>query len=159
MRTFVDAKGQTWGLSVHVGSIHRVRDLVGVNLLEVVEGKLLERLASDPETLVNVIYALCKPEADKQNISDVQFGESLVGDAIDGATKALYEALTDFFPSRQRQLMAKALAKTNQWQDRALAKGLEMLDSPELDAKLEKLLNSSSTSLLGLSESTPPPSH
>jgi hypothetical protein len=159
MRTFVDAKGQTWGLSVHVGSIHRVRDLVGVNLLEVVEGKLLERLASDPETLVNVIYALCKPEADKQNISDVQFGESLVGDAIDGATKALYEALTDFFPSRQRQLMAKALAKTNQWQDRALAKGLEMLDSPELDAKLEKLLNSSSTSLLGSSESTPPPSH
>jgi hypothetical protein len=159
MRTFVDAKGQTWGLSVHVGSIHRVRDLVGVNLLEVVEGKLLERLASDPETLVNVIYALCKPEADKQNITDVQFGESLVGDAIDGATKALYEALTDFFPSRQRQLMAKALAKTNQWQDRALAKGLEMLDSPELDAKLEKLLNSSSTSLLGSSESTPPPSH
>ena len=37
-----------------------------MNLLEAVEGKLLERLVADPVLLCDMIYALCKPQADAQ---------------------------------------------------------------------------------------------
>mgnify|MGYP005827549127 CR=1 FL=1 len=47
MKTFTDNAGRTWTIQVNVDAIRRVRDLLKVNLLEVVEGKLLEQLISD----------------------------------------------------------------------------------------------------------------
>ena len=40
--------------------------------------------------------------AEKQKISDEDFGRGLGGDAIDSATTALLEELVDFFPQRRR---------------------------------------------------------
>ena len=48
MRTFNDNAGRTWTIAINVDTIRRVRSLVSVDLLEAVEGKLIERLAGDP---------------------------------------------------------------------------------------------------------------
>ena len=44
MKTFSDNAGRTWTIQINVDAIKRVRDLVSINLLEVVDGKLLDRL-------------------------------------------------------------------------------------------------------------------
>jgi hypothetical protein len=147
MKTFNDNAARSWTVQVNVDAIKRVRDLAQVNLLEVVEGKLLERLISDPILLCDVIYCLCKPEADAKSISDVEFGRAMAGDAIDGATTALLEELVDFFPQAKRRVLAKALAKLQKLQTAALAAVETRLDSPELDRqmalRLAQLENSS----------------
>lgn len=147
MKTFNDNAARSWTVQVNVDAIKRVRDLAQVNLLEVVEGKLLERLISDPILLCDVIYCLCKPEADSKNVSDVDFGRAMGGDSIDGATAALLEELVDFFPQAKRRVLAKALAKLQKLQTAALAAVETRLDSPELDrqmaARLQQLENSS----------------
>ena len=87
MKTFTDNTGRTWTLSVTVGTIKRVRALCGVDLANIISieaGKapnvgLLDRLASDPVLLVDVLYAVCKPEADAQNVSDEDFGRAMAG--------------------------------------------------------------------------------
>ena len=56
MRTFVDNAGRTWTVAVNVDAIKRVRTLCNVNLLEIVEGDLLGRLANDPILLCDVLY-------------------------------------------------------------------------------------------------------
>ena len=69
MKTFTDNTGRTWTLSVTVGTIKRVRALCSVDLANIITieaGKapnvgLLDRLASDPVLLVDVLYAVCKP--------------------------------------------------------------------------------------------------
>jgi hypothetical protein len=146
MKTFNDNAARSWTVQVNVDAIKRVRDLAQVNLLEVVEGKLLERLISDPILLCDVIYCLCKPEADSKNVSDVDFGRAMGGDSIDGATTALLEELVDFFPQAKRRVLAKALAKLQKLQTAALAAVETRLDSPELDrqmaARLAQLENS-----------------
>ena len=142
MRTFTDNAGRTWTLTINVGAIKRVRGLLDVDLLEVVEGKLIERLIRDPILLCDVVYAVCKPEADSLNVSDEEFGRAMAGDAVDHATTALLEELVDFFPQARRRLLAKALAKLKTLEARALEVAEMKLDSPELEAEMEAALAS-----------------
>ncbi len=140
MKTFKDNAGRTWTVGIDVAAIKRVRSLVDVDLMSAVEGKLLERLVSDPVLLCDVIYCVCKPEADSKGVSDEEFGRAMAGDAVDHATTALLEELVDFFPQARRRLLAKALAKLKNLEARALEVAEMKLDSPELEAEMEAAL-------------------
>ena len=108
MKTFTDAASRAWEVTVNVGAVRRVRDLLGVDLMDVAGGDLLERLADDPVLLVDVLYVLVKPQADAKGVSDEDFGRGMVGGVLDEAASALMKELLDFFPSAQR---ARALGK------------------------------------------------
>src|SRR5690606_18405993 len=108
MKTFNDNAGRTWTVAINVDAIKRVKSLLGVNLLDAVEGKLIEQLVSDPVMLCDVLYVLCKPEADAKQVSDEDFGRSMAGDAIDHGTTCLLEELVDFFPMAKRQEIGRA---------------------------------------------------
>lgn len=141
MRTFNDNAGRTWTVAINVECIKRVKTLLSVNLLDAIEGKLIEQLVSDPILLCDVIFAICKPEADTKEISDEEFGRAMAGDAIDNATTALLEELVDFFPSGKRQVLAKALAKLKTFQSKVVETASKRLDDPRLDQQLEALLS------------------
>jgi hypothetical protein len=102
MKTFTDNAGRTWTVAINVDAIKRVKGLLDVNLLEIVEGTLIEKLIRDPVLLCDVIYAVCKPQADEQNISDEDFGRAMAGDAIEHATRALLDELVGFSPKPER---------------------------------------------------------
>ncbi len=155
MRTFVDNAGRTWTVQINVDAIKRVRDLVGVNLLEVLDGKLLERLTADPVLLCDVLYAACRVEADTRQVGDVDFGRAMAGDAIDAATTALLEELVAFFPKGRRAVMEKALRKLVALEAAALNVVAARLDSPELEEALRKQLTSLSGSAPASSASAP----
>ena len=146
MKTFTDNAGRTWTVTVNVDAIKRVRGLLDVNLLEVVDGKLLERLVSDPVLLCDLVYAACKPEADARGVTDEDFGRAMAGDAIDGATTALLEELVDFFPSSRRRLLAKALGKLKVLEGMAVAAAEKRLDGPQLEERMRAALEESSGS-------------
>ena len=135
MKTFKDNADRTWTVTVNVDAIKRVRSLLSIDLMEAVEGKLIERLIGDPVLLCDVIYCVCKEDADAKGITDEEFGRAMAGDAIELATTALLEELVDFFPQGKRQLLRKALAKLETLQETMLAVVNERLDSPELDAQ------------------------
>jgi len=160
MKTFKDNAGRTWTVSVDVAAIKRVRSMLDVDLMEAVDGKLFERLVSDPIMLCDVIYVLCKPDADAQSVSDEDFGRAMAGDALDHATTALLEELVGFFPQARRRLLAKALSKLKTLEARAMDVADKKLDSPELEAQLEAALESigdSSGISPAASASTPAP--
>jgi hypothetical protein len=140
MKTFTDNAGRTWTVAINVDTIKRVKSLLSVNLMEAVEGKLLERLVSDPVLLCDVIYAVCKGEADAKGISDEDFGRAMAGDAIDLGTQALLEELCDFFPQGRRKLLRKALEKLRRLETLALNAAQTRLDDPDLESRLLKEL-------------------
>jgi hypothetical protein len=125
-------------VDVSVATIKRVRTLTGINLLEVIQGELIEQLSSDPILLADCLYAVCQPQAVREGVSDEAFGQALAGDVIDRATTALLEGLIEFFPEPKRRLLEKATAKYRQVQTQALALVEAKLDSPELEAKILK---------------------
>jgi hypothetical protein len=127
-------------VAVNVDAIKRVRTLCEVNLLEIVEGDLLGRLANDPVLLCDVLYAVCKPELDAKGISDEDFGRAMGGDVIEAATAAFLEEMVGFFPSPKRAVLAKALGKLRVLEERALRAVETRLDDPRLLAEVEKQL-------------------
>jgi hypothetical protein len=140
MKTFTDNAGRAWTVTINVECIKRVRTLLQVNLLDAVEGQLIERLVTDPVLLCDCVYAICQPEADARGITDEDFGRAMAGDVIEHACTALLEELVDFFPQPKRQVLAKALLRLRQLEAKAIALASTRLDDPRWDETLEAAL-------------------
>jgi ribosome biogenesis protein Tsr3 len=109
---------------------------------------------------VDVLFVVCKNQADQAGVTDEQFGMAMGGDAIDLATKAFLEELTSFTPSpRDRARAQKVIDAT--W--RMIDKVQDMLDAKaerDLPAAIQAVtsaLGSLSTSSPDSSEPTPAP--
>jgi len=141
VKAFNDNTGRSWDVTINVAAIKRVRDLVGVDLLEVVEGTLIDKLIRDPILLCDIVYAVCKPQADEREVSDEAFGQAMAGDAIEHATTALLEELVSFCPSpRDRKNLGRVLKATNRVMERARDLVEQKLDSGELDRIAEEAM-------------------
>ncbi|MCK6458227.1 MAG: hypothetical protein L6Q92_17070 [Phycisphaerae bacterium] len=141
MKTFTDNAGCTWTIAINVDAIKRVRGLLDVDLLEIVEGKLIEKLIRDPVLLCDVVYAICKPEADARNVSDEDFGRAMAGDAIEHATKSLLEELVGFSPSpRDRASLGRVLQTTWRVMDRARDLIEARIESVNIEKVVEQAL-------------------
>ncbi len=107
MQKFVDRAGRIWIVDIDNTTLRRVKTLTECIFLKI-DGDLITRLSTDPLLLGDVLFAICKPQADQQQITDEAFGEGLAGNSIDDATGALLEALINYFPESRRRLLRKA---------------------------------------------------
>ncbi|MHB9070475.1 MAG: hypothetical protein ACYC54_08895 [Sedimentisphaerales bacterium] len=142
MKAFTDNAGKTWSVAMTIDSVKRVRDLLGVNLVEPEAGEppLLTRLGTDEILLCDVVYCLIKPQADSLGVTDVDFGRALGGDAILAAQTALYEELVDFFQKRGRPDRARAVAAQKTMIEMAIESVRMKLDAMNPQAELAKIL-------------------
>jgi hypothetical protein len=131
MKTFKDTADRMWTVQINVDAVKRVRDALGINLTKAVDDgfKLLAEIVEDPIRLVDVLFVLCQEQAEKQGVTDVDFGRSMSGDAIMQAAEAFIEALTGFFPNaRSRAMLTALLGKGRKVRDL-------MMDKAELQIK------------------------
>lgn len=159
MQKFVDRKGRVWVVDLDNTALRRVKTITGVSLMDALDGELVAKLASDPLLLGDVLYAVCKPQADKEDVTDEQFGEGLAGDSIAEATNALIEAIVAYLPEQKRRLMKKAAEKQRQIETRGLAAVEKHLDDPNLvDRIVQDLETNLQASALNASSSDSPAS-
>ncbi len=143
MKPFQDHANRTWTITINVDAIKRVRSLLDIDLLKVLDDgcQLLADLHDDPVLLVDVLYCLCKPQADSQNVTDEDFGRAMFGDAIFHGHAALLEELSDFFPSpRQREALRKVIQKTQQVADKMMDRAQAQIESVDPDTVAKKLI-------------------
>ena len=146
MPTFKDANNREWTIKLDALTVLRVRTATcdvpqckhmqgcgctGVDLGDR-EGKVQLQLRRDVVLLVNTLYLLCLPEAQRQGISDEQFGASLVGDAIERATIAMDEAIADFFPEETRAILRAVNAKDTEVRTLGVQLALKKINDPKL---------------------------
>ncbi len=171
MRQFKDNAGRIWTVDINVATLKRVRGLTGVDLMQVIEGTLIEKFIRDPVLLCDVVYAVCKPEADSAKVSDEEFGKAMAGDAIEAATGAVLDELISFCPSpRDRVNLGRVLQATNRVMEKARDLTEKRIETLTSESELDRLVNrmappipepptpgSSSTSAPEPSASTPGP--
>ena len=122
MHQFSDTAGRTWQLALTIGGVKRVKDLLHVDLLNPLGAKprkvrgvakksrpLVTRLQLDPALLIDCIFALVKPQADSQGVTDEQFGEALGGEAAYDAYEAFMREWQAFFRGLRREAEARAI--------------------------------------------------
>ena len=116
MKTFTDVAGRIWSIDITVDAIRRVQGLCNINLADLTasgsgDQPLLTRLETDIVLLCDVIFSLVQPQAERQGVTDVDFGRSLGGEGIAQAHDAFWEELRDFFQKLRRHDQARAIDK------------------------------------------------
>lgn len=147
MLAFRDKQGRSWEPEVNVVTIGRVRLALGINLLELLlqanapddNGTLAERL-SDPCLLVDVLYLLCKDQADRLGITDDDFGRSMTPDGIEDGWGAVLEGIVSFSPRGLRPAHQRILEKARAYQRAAEAKIEAMVTGTEFDRILDQAM-------------------
>jgi hypothetical protein len=160
MRSFKDTQGRTWIVSITFHELKLCRKLLGVKLADLSNDccKPLGELIADAERFVDVLYVLCKEQADKANVSDADFGRSLDGDAIEAAIHAFVGAFADFSPSRTRALilgLADKMRETETLIQAALPDAVRAVREMSAEAILDSMQKPTAAGLPALSGSTP----
>ena len=137
MREFRDDQGRPWMVAITVAAAERVRGLVTVDVTEDVEqsdgsvsrqtrkapldiidtssiANTLQILRSQYGTVGEVLYAICRKQADEKKVSREDFLDGLRGDAIEAGVKAIEEELVDFFPPRLRKMVGLLATKMDE---------------------------------------------
>lgn len=138
MPKFKDLKDREWSIDVNVAIIKKVRALIEVDLLAVLDKELLEKMRKDPIFLVAVLWAVCTCNPNNtHSVTEEDFGAAMAGDVIDNATQALLDAIISFYPSRRdRDNLGAILAATN----KAVAKAQDLTEQKIKDLDVDKLV-------------------
>lgn len=126
MASFKDKLGAEWNITLTVGALRRVLDMVDVDLARLVEtvdangnkrNPIQEwaTLINDPIRVCDVLWAVVSPVAAARQITDEQFGELLEGQTLANATEALEQSLRDFFSALHPEFadMLRKMARFN----------------------------------------------
>ncbi len=154
MPVFKDANGREWQIKLDAPKIMEVRKACEIDL-GALDASIFSTLEGDPVKLVDVLWVLCRGQV--EGVTDTDFGQSLVGDPIETATKALYDAYCDFFPTRKRLLLRSLAEKQAALTDKAMAQLMAQLNDPAMEtqlleaskAKMQRELENLLTSLNG----------
>ena len=165
MKAFTDAKGRSWEIELNIRQMKRVRDILGVDLVNVIQTNkdgsvatdTIDRVANDPILLCDILWVLCEQQAKLAGVTDDDFGSSLAGDSIETATRAFLDELVDFFPGARRLFLKKAVDLARKYETENLGVLEKALNSPEFEERLKTSLRPPAASR-GSAESTPAPS-
>ena len=151
MKTFKDAAGRTWTLTLTLGTAMAVKDKLAIDLLcpEAGEPPLLTRLGTEEMLLGEVLCAMLQSqfEAHKVTVEDVQ--NAFDGNTLLAAQSAFYEELENFFQSRGRMDRAKAVAAQARLIQKATAAIELKIDGMDLDKMVDGALSGSLPDGLG----------
>ena len=116
---FVDTRGREWPLVINVLKARKIKNELGIDLLNFFsDEKSQNAVSDDPFQLLDVFYTLSN--AEEKGVSPEDFFIEFNGDTVDAAQAALMEALVNFSPTRQAQVLRLLVDKTKEHQDKAL---------------------------------------
>ena len=154
MKTFTDAAGRTWTLSLTLGTAMKVKAKLEIDLLQPEAGDppLLTRLGTDEMLLGEVLCALLEGQFETHKVTADDVRAAFDGQTLLAAQKAFYEELIGFFRSRGRNDRAKAVAKQMAMIDAAVTAVETRIDALDIDATIRGAMSGASP---GPSASTP----
>lgn len=144
MRTFTDATGRQWAVIVNGATVKRVATLLGVDLGNPHKGDPppAKRLYDDIVFLVDLLYVVCKPQADQATppIGEADFAAILDGSVLASALAALETEWADFFRRLGREAAARLIEKQAELVKKALDVMQERISGPLLDRLADEAL-------------------
>ena len=154
MKTFTDAAGRNWTLTLNLGTAMAVKAKLGIDLLapEAGDPPLLTRLGTDEMLLGEVLCCMLEGQFVTHNVSADDVRSGFDGQTLLAAQQAFYEELIDFFRSRGRTDRAKAVAKQMALIDKAVAAMELRVDGIDVDETIAGAMSGESP---GVSASTP----
>ncbi len=146
MKTFTDAAGRTWRIALTLGAAMRVKDALGIDLLQPEQASeddptpVLTRLGTDEILLGEVICCLLADQFEANRVTEQDVRDAFDGKTLLAAQQAFYEELIDFFQSRGRSDRAKAVATQARVIEAAVRAVEAKLEAIDIDAEIAAAL-------------------
>lgn len=98
MKTFTDAAGRTWTITLNLGTAMKVKAKLDIDLLQPEAGDppLLTRLGTDELLLGEVFCALLEGQFEAHKVTADDVRAAFDGQTLLAAQKAFYEEMIDF---------------------------------------------------------------
>lgn len=148
MNCFKDRNGDQWTLDINVGSARRVKAETGFDILNALafengSARLdgIDALSVDVELLVNVLYSLCKSQAEKKGITPDGFAELFDGESVECATDSLIREIINFSQPLKRRTLLLIYEKMTSFRAKMAKEMEKKLESDELEEELERRLS------------------
>ena len=155
MAKFKTKDGRDWVVEVTYLTVKRVRDLCGVNVLDIcnLDKESLSGWVSDDLKVLEVICAIVRPQLAAADMSDEEFFAQCDGQVLKDAVERLIDEVSDFFQEPRKGLVKKVIAKL-----RATEKQMEQKAAMAIDQALERCDFEEALAMHGSSGSTSPES-
>ena len=142
MKTFTDAAGRTWTITLNLGTAMKVKAKLDIDLLQPEAGDppLLTRLGTDELLLGEVFCALLEGQFEAHKVTADDVRAAFDGQTLLAAQKAFYEEMIDFFRSRGRNDRAKAVAKQMAMIEAAVTAVETRIDALDIEATINSAL-------------------
>ena len=113
MKTFNDAAGRTWTVSINIGTVMRVKDELDLDLLQPESGEtpVLTRLGTDEILLARTIATILEKQFETHEVDEGDIYTAFDGETLLAAQTAFYEELIVFFQKSGRTERATAVRK------------------------------------------------
>ena len=146
MKTFTDAAGRTWTLTLTLGTAMKVKAKLDIDLLQPEAGDppLLTRLGTDEMLLGEVLCAMLEGQFETHKVTDDDVRAGFDGQTLLAAQKAFYEELIGFFRSRGRNDRAKAVAKQMAMIEAAVTAVETRIDALDIDETIRGAMSGAS---------------
>lgn len=135
MPSFTDANGREWNVSITVEELAAVKDALDVHLTKLVDEDIakLFALVADPIECVNVLWVVCRSQAESRGIDQRQFARGFSGEAFEQAGRCLIRAVFNFFQPGRRDPLLRLVEKTERAMDQAMAQAAKKIDEISTD--------------------------
>lgn len=109
MSFFTDRLARNWNLpTMSLGECRRIREATGVSLSAPEDVVGLCELFTERERFGELLWFMCKAEAERRGVDQVDFLSGLDADTIEAAWSALVEAFAEFQPANGREGVKQA---------------------------------------------------
>lgn len=132
--TYKNKNGREFRINLNIASAKRVRQELGIDLAKIFANEFAAfiELLSDPISVCDVCYLLSNVDG----MTDEDFGSQMDGDCIESASRALMEALIDFFPNPQMRGNLRTIIEKSDHATRLMTQSIEQklhdLDASQL---------------------------
>ncbi|HOA51056.1 MAG TPA: hypothetical protein PKI05_02290 [Thermogutta sp.] len=129
MKTFRDAIGREWQITLNIYTLTRIRDGVGLNLAR--PGQDLAGVIGDDLTFAAILWEMVRDQAKQLGLLQEQFLASLTGEVLEQAKSLFVEELVSFFP-KLRPVM-ETMRQIEETYSQALVAEMERLKAEAQD--------------------------
>jgi hypothetical protein len=160
MKSFTDATGRFWTLTLNLGTAMSVKSRLNIDLLQPEQADssggppLLTRLGTDEMLLGEVLCIMLEGQFAKQGLTEDDVRSCFDGETLLAAQKAFYEELIDFFRGRGRNDRAKAVAKQMAMINAAVSAVESKLDAINIDETIRGVMSGASQEASGSESQT-----
>jgi hypothetical protein len=151
MATFKTLDGKQWLVEVNYLTVKRVRDLCGVNVLDIcnLDKESLSGWVADDLKVLEVICAVVRPQLAALDMADEEFFAACDGGVLREAVERLVDQVSDFFQEPRKGLVKKVIARlreTEKKMEKAAEQAIEKALQSDFEVALRMPGSSGSTS-------------